>query len=139
MSEEQNISEKTAKLVKEEFYQGGIEDKLENVGGVFFILGIIGGIVSFILAFGVFEAERDGVKAGLVCVGALAVFGGYINQVLLKAIAEIIRLLKKIAGMKFSGEITQPEASTYDKCSTCDSPVNETDEICPSCGAKFEK
>jgi hypothetical protein len=141
MSEEQNISEKTAKIIEqnEKTYHGGIEDTLEDVGGIFLFLGILGGVASIIAAIIAFSDSEIGVGVDLLCVGFTSIFAGIVNRIFLRAGAEIIRLLKKISGLKFSGKITQPVVSSGYKCSACNVSVYPSSESCYACGAKFEK
>jgi len=137
------IPEKTAKIIeqKEKIYFGGIEDTLENVGGIFLVLGVLGGIVAIVAACIAFNNSETGIGGDLLCVGFISIIAGAVNRIFLFAGAEIIRLLKKISGLKFSGEITQPTptVSTYLKCSACGARTYPGHEECLSCGAKFVK
>jgi hypothetical protein len=139
----EKIPEKTAKIIerKEKTYHGGMEIKLEDIGGIFLALGILGGIAAIIAAFVAFNDNETGVGVDLLCVGVALIFASFVNQTLFRAGAEVIRLLKKLNGLKFSGEITQPIASdsSSHKCSACNAPVNSFDENCFACGAKFRK
>jgi hypothetical protein len=133
-------SEKTAKLIKQQtVYSGGMEDTLDSVGGIFLFLGILGGIGAVVGAIAAFNDNETGTGVNLLCVGFVSMLAGAINRIFLKAGAEIIRLLKKTSGLKFSGEITQPIASNYCKCSICGTLAESHDEKCYACGAKFEK
>ena len=140
------IPEKTAKLIEQKekaHYYGGMEDTLENVGGIFLFLGVLGGIAAIIMAIVAFNSDHDetGIGVDLLCVGFISILAGAVNRIFLRAGAEIIRLLKKISGLKFSGEITQPvtsDSSSY-KCSDCGASAFSWSEKCASCGAKFEK
>jgi hypothetical protein len=139
----EKIPEKTAKIVekKEKTYHGGMEITLEDIGGIFLALGILGGVAAIIAAFVAFNDSETGVGVDLLCVGVALIFASFVNQTLFKAGAEVVRLLKKLNGLKFSGEITQPiasDSSSY-KCSGCNASVVYWQEKCESCGARFEK
>lgn len=102
---------KWAKIVEHEqkrtTYRGGVEGRLEKTGDNFWAFGICG------LVFGLFAAlilivEGQITWAGVSCIAGIVAFvqGAVINT-LFGAGAEIIRLLKKSNGVKFSGEISQ--------------------------------
>jgi hypothetical protein len=135
--------EKMAKIIeqKEKTYHGGMEDTLENVGGIFLVLGVLGGIAAIVAACIAFNNSETGIGGDLLCVGFISIIAGAVNHIFLFAGAEIIRLLKKVSGLKFSGEITQPtpRVSTYLKCSACGARTYPVYEECLSCGAKFVK
>jgi hypothetical protein len=141
----EKIPEKTAKIVKQTTYSGGMEDTLEDVGDIFLFLGILGGIGAIIGAVFAFNNDQAGIGADLLCVGAGLIFASAINRILFKAGAEIVRLFKKLNGLKFSGKITQPNGSEDDiapsseKCSACGNIANKSSEKCTYCGARFEK
>ena len=138
--------EKTAKLIEEKVktYSGGMEDTLEDVGGIFLFLGLLGGIAAIIMgviAFNNSDHDETGIGVDLLCIGFISILAGAVNRIFLRAGAEMIRLLKKIAGLKFSGKITEPVASndSFYKCSACKEPAYSWSEECTSCGAKFKK
>jgi len=135
----EKIPEKTAKRVKQIAYSGGMEDTLESVGGIFLFLGIAGGILAIIAAIVAFNDNETGAGVNLLCIGFASIFVSAVNRILFIAGAEAIRLLKKLSGLKFSGNITQPTTSNIYKCSACGTSVSEFSEQCYSCGAKFKK
>jgi hypothetical protein len=102
-----------------------MEDTLEEIGGVFLFLGILGGIGAIVGAIAAFNDDQAGMGVDLLCVGAALIFASAVNRILFRAGAEMIRLLKKIAGLKFSGKITEPIASDHSfyKCSACKEPA----------------
>jgi hypothetical protein len=144
------IAEKTperpAKIIeqKEKTYHGGMEDMLENVGDIFLFFGILGGVTAIIMAIIAYNSNHDeiGIGVDLLCVGFISILAGAVNRIFLRAGAEIIRLLKKIGGLKFSGEITRPVASDsiFYKCSACGATTYSRNEWkCESCGAIFKQ
>jgi DNA-directed RNA polymerase subunit RPC12/RpoP len=133
---------KRAKIVehqqKRTTYRGGIEDSLENTGGAFAVFGFLGLIAAFGLA-----ANGEGSLAGACCIAAIVAFvQGALVHKLCKAGAEIIRLLKKSNGLKFSGQISQPtgllEGALFYVCSACGASVPPSETKCVVCGAEFE-
>jgi hypothetical protein len=118
------IQEKTAKIIRKTFYKsGGIESRLSETGRTLFILSLISGI--YCIYFGLF-------------VGIAVMVCGYVNWTIFKAIAEIIRLLKKSNGLPFSGEISQSN-NPYQKlfCSACEAEVPFEKSMCTKCSATF--
>ena len=131
--------EKKAKILKQTRHSGGIEDTLEEVGGIFLALGILGGIGAVVGAIAAFNDGQAGIGVDLLCVAAALIFASVVNRILFRAAAEVIRLLKKLNGLKFSGSVTQPEAYDEYKCTGCGTSVDSSSEQCYSCNAKFEK
>jgi hypothetical protein len=75
-----------------------IERNLEGIGVLFFWLGIIGLVGGGMIFIGMMQPGEDGQSAFLVlCCAIAAFFQGCILLVIFKALAEIIRLLRKIA------------------------------------------
>ena len=61
----------------------------------------------------------------------------FINWLLLRCLAENIRLLKKIAGLEYEGSITGPNEETIWSCGNCGQMLH-SDNRCDSCGAQIE-
>jgi hypothetical protein len=131
--------EKKAKLLKQTRLSGGLEDKLESVGGIFLTLGIAGGIGAILGAIKAFNDDQEVMGVELLCVAAAFIFAGVVNTNLFDAAAEVIRLLKKLNGLQYSGNITKPQSFEEHKCSGCGNLLNSTSEHCYECGAKLEK
>lgn len=74
--------------------------------------------------------------ASLVLLGGL--FLAYFQWVLLRCIAEGLRLLKKIAGANYQGQITGPRMETVLSCSNCGQMLH-SESCCDACGATIEK
>lgn len=65
------------------------------------------------------------------------VIGAAVTWVVLRGLAEIIRLLKKISGLQYSGEISGAESShQYYACSNCGHMLH-SETTCDTCGAKI--
>ena len=105
---------------------GGSEARLE---GAAFNVAVLGFCLTLILCI-LFQFGAL-IPAGIVVM--MSVIGYY----LFKALADIIRLLKKIAGMPYSGDIASgPQVSVY-KCSDCNA-VLRSGLKCDSCGAAID-
>lgn len=126
-----------AKLVKETTYSGGVEEQLDIAGGIFLALGLIGGVVALVVALNSHNDEKGGQAGFLAVVGFAAIVQGFVMWVLFRAGAEIIRLLKKSNGLKFTGKITQPVTHHSYKCSLCGEANTADSKRCWSCGAEF--
>jgi hypothetical protein len=131
--------EKTATVVKQTAHFGGREDTLDEVGNIVLALGILGGGVAIVAAFVAFNDNETPVGVDLLCVGVIAIFVSMVNRILFRAGAEVIRLLKKMNGLKFSGEISEPKAFNVSKCSACGASVDSFSKRCHSCGLKFKQ
>lgn len=65
------------------------------------------------------------------------IIGAFISWLLLRCLAEHIRLQKKIAGLDFEGTITGPNEETIWSCSNC-GQILHSENRCDSCGAQIE-
>ena len=130
----------------EEFcgYSGGIEGKMSGLGNFFFIIGIIGIIACVIESGNVSKIStssgwgEDGFSTIWIAYGVYILIHGIALFILMKAGAEVIRLLKKLNGLKFGGKISEPEIETQLQCSECGQIVSEDDLKCTKCGKEFE-
>lgn len=76
---------------------GKIERNVEGIGWLFFVLGLIGLIGGGAVFVGMMQPGQDGQSAFLVlCFAIASFFQGCILLVLFRALAEIIRLLRKL-------------------------------------------
>lgn len=129
---------KKAKLVKETTYSGGVEERLDMAGSIFLAVGLIGGFIVLAVALNSLNDEKGGQAGIWFVVGVVAIAQGFVMWVLFRAGAEIIRLLKKSNGLKFTGEITQPVAHHIYRCSLCGMFFESPNKKQCSCGAVFE-
>jgi len=110
---------------------GGIERDLDLLSSFFFITGVVCAVCTVpILASLSFS------------VGLSLIYGcgvAFILCVLLKAASETIRLLKKLNGLDYNGEISKPEIRILYSCSLCSAEVSASATIaaCPHCSAIF--
>lgn len=114
------------KIETEQRSAGGLEASLDAASiFVFFI-----GFVSAIAFVGIFHL------GGLVAsIGIL--FISFVAYLLFRSLAEIIRLLKKSAGIPFSGKISQGTLYSVFSCSECNA-ILHSGLRCDSCGAKID-
>jgi hypothetical protein len=112
-----------AKLVRKETgYEGGIEDKMSTLAGIFLILNIATAVICIIVFFsslGDFSKMEQYRVISIVMAIACAISGTAL-YIILEAGAEIVRLLKKQNGIRYSGDISQANKPIYSyACSNC--------------------
>jgi len=124
----------TAKKVSKGRLAGGLEMILDMVGIGFGAIGVIGGVVFFVLA-----AIAPWVLApSLIGAGIAVIINGVAIGLVFRAGAEIIRLLKKLCSLPFNGTISAPREVTDFRCSQCNALVSRYDSGCMNCNANFE-
>jgi DNA-directed RNA polymerase subunit RPC12/RpoP len=114
---------------------------LESAGDTFWALGLCGLLVGLLVGFLVLVTGQT-TWAVVCCIIAIVAFAqGCVVYTLFLAGAEIIRLLKKSNGLKFSGKISQPtgllDGVVAYWCSACGAPVPPSGAKCAGCGAEF--
>ena len=125
----------TAKKLPTSPYEGGTEGKLQGVGTYFLVMGIIGGVACFICA-----TQVTSVFIGL-CIGfgIGAFIQGFISYYLFRGGADIIRLLKKLNGLPYGGDIAGIRSlSTRYECAECGYILPDSEaKFCEQCGRLF--
>jgi hypothetical protein len=71
-----------------------------------------------------------------VVVFFLGLFGSFIQWLLFRCIAELIRLQKKLAGLEYSGAISAAVEETIYTCSNCHVLLH-SETRCDSCGSEI--
>ena len=106
----------------------GLETLVDMVAIAFFVLGSIIALVALglVVTFPLW---------GLVASG-FAMVGAFLNWLLLRCLAEHLRLQKKIAGCDFEGAITGANEETIWACGNCGQMLH-SDNRCDSCGAQI--
>ncbi len=89
------------------------------------ILGVIGSC-GLVLTFSLW-----GAPAAVVTMSA-----SFVVWLLLRCLAEHLRLQKKIAGLHFQGEITGPRVETIWYCGSCDQMLH-SESRCDACGVQI--
>ncbi len=104
----------------------GLETLVDIVAIAFLILGAI-------VAIGLLLTFR---MWGLIASFSTLV-GAFMTWLLLRCLAEHIRLQKKIAGIGYEGAITGPHEETIWSCGNCGRMLYSADR-CDACGAQIE-
>jgi hypothetical protein len=104
----------------------GLETLMDMVAIAFLILGAIVAI-GLLLTFTIW---------GLIA-SFSALISAFITWLLLRVLAEHIRLQKKIAGLDYEGSITGPHEETIWSCGNCGQMLHSANR-CESCGAQIE-
>lgn len=108
---------------------GGLEGLLDGFAWAVLILGCIGAL------FALFVTRGYGWVGSL-----LAIFSAGIGWVVLRALAEIIRLQKHAAGLPYGGNISTPAErndSMFCWCSNCNAMLHNRLR-CDACGEAIE-
>jgi hypothetical protein len=108
----------------------GKEAALPVIGRIFLVAGILGALAGVVAT--IFTANFLWLAAG-----AGALVGGAVLHILFGALAEIIILLKRIAGLPCRGVISGMTEGVISICSDCGSMVYPDNVKCPSCNADF--
>jgi hypothetical protein len=134
-----------ARKIKKELYYGGIEDKLSNLGHLILFIGIMGLFLGVLCV--VIEAGQSPKTGGwqvfvLIVFAFISFVVGIFMFILLQAIAEMIKLLKKENKILYSGVISQPlKKKIVLCCSNCGMPIKKMRVFyskCIYCGEPFE-
>jgi hypothetical protein len=128
-------------------YMGGIEETIDNFAGFYMGIAFIGTIVFVVLFF----ADTSTIGGGLYSearvlrnftyleLAMASLFSSFFFYAALRGIAEAIRLLKKIAGLPYSGRTSKPtHPSTENLCPACDRALPLQAPRCPNCGETIE-
>lgn len=120
----------------------GVEGRLEGVGTFYIIISIIALIVTLIISQG--EQIKNTVLSTLwIAIGISFLAQGIIFMILFQAGAEVIRLLKKLNNLPYSGTISNEKEATVEvndyTCSECGSVVDKNAKYCAACGVKLEE
>jgi len=142
-----------ARKIEKTRYEGGREGALTTLGGVLLALGIIGLIAGVVLASSRGAWAEGGSSWVWVSIGGASLIWGIVMFALLGAAAEAIRLLKKMVGMQYAGEISEGKPYKVLVCSACGKPPVKHEEHyaqgdfrkaltaakkCENCGATFD-
>lgn len=118
---------------------GGVESKLDGVGAFYLIISILG-LIGCIIISQDETVKQTGLSSFWIALGLGAIAQGIIFWILFKAGAEVIRLLKKLNGLPYGGEISETEGDGAEyNCTDCGAPVSQDSKFCTQCGANFEK
>lgn len=121
-----------ARIVTEPFRDTeGKEAALPVVARIFLVAGIVASLTGIVVTI----LTASFLWLGLGIASLVACIALYI---LFDALAEVIILLKKIAGLPSKGTISGMKEGTISICSDCGSLVYADNVKCPTCNADFE-
>jgi predicted RNA-binding Zn-ribbon protein involved in translation (DUF1610 family) len=120
------MSETTKKKRERSTYYGGLEGILDSSGFVVFLIGLLAGIWVLVIA---------GSTGILLAVTIWTV--AFVVRLVLRALAECIRLQKKGVGLPYGGKISKAQETVIYTCSECGAMLH-TDSRCESCGRPID-
>ena len=110
------------------------------------IVGIAGCIVCIVLAGHVTKVHsyddwaENGVSPLWIALGVAALIEGIAAVIVLRASADVVRLLKQLNGRPYSGSVTGSTVRPIWVCSECGLRMHmRTAERCPKCKAIFDE
>lgn len=117
----------TAKRVEKPYLIGrtGLETVLDFTATALLFLGF------FLALIAALTFRLEGLLASIS-----TLFSSVMGWLLLRSLAEILRLLKKLAGKQYQGSISGPQQSHYWACSHCGHMLH-TEHRCEHCGAEI--
>ncbi|MGB7343913.1 MAG: hypothetical protein WBD20_06855 [Pirellulaceae bacterium] len=86
--------------------------------------------------FVVFIARVDPLTGLVLCLSIASI--AFVSWLLLRSLAELIRLQKRNAGLEYSGKITGSQYDVVNSCSNCGNMLH-SEVACDVCGARIEK
>jgi hypothetical protein len=107
-------------------------------------VGIIGLVVCVYISGAVTKKDSsdkwggNGISELWIAIGIVDCIQGIALFIILSGGAEVIRLLKKLNGLTYAGEISKPQEKTILKCSSCNASVQPDDTMCKFCGEDLE-
>jgi DNA-directed RNA polymerase subunit RPC12/RpoP len=122
-----------ARIVRQDYKDiQGKEAGLSVLSRLCLVAGIVGVLACIIagLAIG---------RLSLLAAGIALLMAGLILFVIFGALSEIIRLLKAVNGLPYTGTISGSGTGTIYVCSDCGSLNYPDIDKCRKCGAEFEK
>lgn len=139
-----------AKVIKKLIgYEGGREETLSGLGTFFLWISIIGSISAFVFSgFATRQDWRDswadnGFASGWVTLGIVCLIQGIAANILCKAFADVVRLLKKQVNVPYGGELVTATPIYRFTCSECNTYIPQwadgtlAAEKCAKCGFTF--
>jgi hypothetical protein len=136
-----------AKVVKEKGYDkpsGGSEATLHGFGSFFYTMAFIGCVAFLVLLFSTAKEVTDvfGINSTIydwnfLMAAVYSLLSGLLAGAILRAGADVVRLLKKMNGIEYSGSISAAKRveSVWYKCSECGASLPYLMQRCEKCGA----
>lgn len=117
---------------------GAIESKLDGVGSFYLFISILSMVICILLSQEE-SVKQTGLSSFWIALGIGSTAQGIIFWIVFKASAEVIRLLKKLNGISYTGDISGTVDNSVEySCTDCGAPVTSDSKFCPNCGASFE-
>lgn len=114
--------------------KNGLENSFAGIG----IFYMVTSILVSLLFFWLFKQTESSEFSYLFIIGGiLLLVQGFILKTLFQGCAEVIRLLKRLNGLNYSGDISGDNNNDY--CGNCGAYVSPIVKSCASCGSSFEE
>lgn len=126
MSEPDNRSTTAKKVRGKSHFHGGLESTLDTTGYILMTLAVMMAVVFVIKA-----------KAPAILPALGLLVTAWLCRIILRALAEGIRLQKKAQGLPYGGQISEPRETVTYTCSECGAMLHSTTR-CDSCGRAIE-
>lgn len=134
----------TARRVKDRrpHHSAGIETTIDFLAALLLVIVFVVAFLQFMFSMFAANSMRSygpenaggAFLVGLLSSG-LTILAGFVGWTVLRALSEIIRLLKKIAGLGYSGSISgNRDTEVFWACSNC-SQMLHSETHCDTCGA----
>lgn len=105
----------------------GLESVLDFAARFVLVLGILSALSVYLIA-----------GFGAIVPACSLLFGSFLNWLLFRSLAELIRLLKRIAGLDYAGRISGSYFDNVPTCGNCGA-ILRSDVCCNGCGARLVK
>lgn len=127
---------KTARIVnRDDRLDGGTEGSLETLARAMLWICIAGGISGLFIALW----GGWGFRWMWVAAAISAFFQAWVFYVILRASADVVRMLKKHLGLTYSGAISEAGMMRRTVCSACGARAASYDVSCGECGREFQR
>lgn len=125
-NEAHTMSETAKKRKFRTISRGGLEGSLDRGGFIVLLLGLLAGV--WFLIMGGFKG---------ILPATFVVVLSYWFRLVLRALAENIRLQKKSLGLNYGGQISEVQSIEIHVCSVC-GEILHSDSRCESCGSTLD-
>ena len=129
------VVRRTTLVSKKKWFGRGVEAHLDAIAKAMFLIGVF---LFLSWLFNIMTGTNNKISdpnSTVVCF--VTSIGSFISYFVFRAFADVIRLLKKIGGLQFDGEVSS-SFERVKECSACGGKVLFENLPCPKCGAEFE-
>lgn len=120
------MSETTKKKQAKSTFHGGLEGSLDSSAFAVLLMGLVAGI------WALFEGGSNGILWAF----SLWIVAS-VSRLVLRALAESIRLQKKGQGLPYAGKISEARETVMYACSECGATLH-SESRCDACGRSVE-